>query len=153
LSERVLRSKVYKHYFYSLHMADVRSIPAEKYNKSLAEALKSMPEFKKPEWVDFVKTNKKRPTTEDDFWYKRAASILRQIYIKGIVGVGRLRTRYGGRKNRGGKPSEFRKAGGKIIRIILQQAEAAGFLEKVKEKRSGRQLTAKGKEFLESAAK
>jgi len=136
-------------------MADVRSIPAEKYNKSLAEALKSVPEFEKPEWIDFVKTstNKKRPTTEEDFWYKRAASILRQIYIKGIVGVERLRTRYGGRKNRGGKPSKFKKGGGKIIRTVLQQAEAAGFLEKVKGKKSGRQLTDKGKEFLEGATK
>jgi len=90
-------------------MADIRTIDPEKYNKSLAEALKKIPEFKAPEWAIFVKTgvSKKRPTLEEDFWYKRAASILRQIYIKGIVGVERLRTRYGGRKNRGAKPAEF----------------------------------------------
>ena len=133
-------------------MADVRSIEPSKYNSKLAEALKKMPDFEKPEWVDFVKTSahKQRPTIEVDFWHKRAASVLRQIYIKGIVGVQRLRTRYGGRKNRGQRPPEFRKGGGKIIRTILQQAETAGFLEKVKEKKSGRKLTTKGKEFLES---
>src|SRR3989338_8379189 len=133
-------------------MADVRSIEPSKYNSKLAEALKKMPDFEKPEWVDFVKTSahKQRPTIEVDFWHKRAASVLRQIYIKGIVGVQRLRTRYGGRKNRGQRPPEFRKGGGKIIRVILQQSESAGLVEKVKGKKSGRKLTDKGRQFLET---
>src|SRR3989344_4495286 len=134
---------------------DIRVIPAEKYNSLLAEALKKLPEFKKPEWVDFVKTSshKARPNIEPDFWYKRIASILRQIYIRGLVGVQRLRTRYGGRKKRGSKPAEFRKSGGKIIRIILQQAESAGLIEKIKDKKAGRKLTSKGRVFLEDLAK
>ena len=134
-------------------MADVRSIQAYKYNERLAEALKKVSEFEQPEWSKLVKTstNKKRPPIEQDFWHKRTASILRQIYIRGIVGVERLRTRYGGRKDRGSKPPEFRKGGGKIIRTILQQAEKAGFVEKVKDKKSGRKLTEKGKDFLEKA--
>ncbi|MBS3077412.1 40S ribosomal protein S19 [Candidatus Pacearchaeota archaeon] len=134
---------------------DIREIQSEKYNKALAEALKSIKEFEKPEWVDFVKTSvhKTRSTVEEDFWYKRSASILRQIYIKGIVGVERLRTRYGGRKDRGQRPPEFRKGAGKMIRLSLQQAEKAGFVEKVKTpKKSGRQLTETGKAFLESVA-
>ena len=133
-------------------MIDIRTIEAGKYNSLLAEALKKVPEFKKPEWADFVKTSthKQRPTSEVDFWQRRTASILRQIYIHGIVGVERLRTRYGGRKDRGQRPPEFRKSGGKIIRVILQQAEAAGFVEKVKEKKSGRKLTDKGRQFLEA---
>ena len=136
-------------------MANIRTVEPGKFNKLLAEALKKLPEFKKPEWVDFVKTgiNKQRPTSEEDFWQKRAASVLRQIYIKGIVGVQRLRTRYGGRKNRGVRPAIAVKGGGKIIRVILQQAELAGFTEKIKGKRSGRQLTKKGKDFLEILVK
>lgn len=136
-------------------MADIRTIRPEKYNKSLAEALKKLSEFQKPEWIDFVKSSahKVRPVIEVDFWHKRAASILRQIYIRGTVGVQRLRTRYGGRKKRGVKPAEFRKSGGKIIRTILQQAEKAGLLEKSKEKKAGRKLTPKGKSFLEGFAK
>lgn len=136
-------------------MIDIRTIEAGKYNSMLAEALKSIAEFKKPEWIDFVKssTHKARPIAEPDFWHKRAASILRQIYIRGIVGVERLRTRYGGRKDRGQRPPEFRKGGGKIIRTILKQAESAGLIEKVKEKKPGRKLTQKGKEFLEEVAK
>jgi len=130
----------------------IYEIPADLYNKKLAEALKKNPEFKIPEWAFFVKSSvsKERPPIDEDFWFKRAASILRQLYIHGVVGVGRLRTRYGGRKNRGMKPEEFRKASGKIIRVILQQAEKAGLAEKVKDKKAGRRLTEKGKEFLES---
>lgn len=133
-------------------MVDIRTIESGKYNALLAEALKKVPEFKKPEWADFVKTSthKQRPSSELDFWHKRTASILRQIYIRGIAGVERLRTRYGGRKDRGQRPPEFRKSGGKIIRVILQQAEAAGFVEKVKDKKSGRKLTDKGRQFLEA---
>ena len=112
-----------------------------------------MPEFKQPEWSYYVKTGtaKQRPPEDDDFWYKRAASVLRQIYIHRVVGVNRLRTRYGSRKNRGMRPEKFRGGSGKIIRTILQQSEKGGLLEKfnVSGKRAGRILTNKGKELME----
>jgi small subunit ribosomal protein S19e len=135
----------------------VYEITPHEYNLKLAEALKKVPEFKEPEWVKFVKSSssKQRPIEDPDFWYKRAASILRQIYKKGIVGVNRLRTRYGSKKNRGVRPERFVKSGGKIIRTILQQSDKAGLTESVKsikgtkEKRPGRKLTPKGKEFME----
>jgi small subunit ribosomal protein S19e len=135
-------------------MVDARSIEAGKYNILLAEALKKSGDFKKPEWVDFVKSSagRERPINEKDFWYKRSASILRQIYINEVVGVERLKTRYGGRKDRGGKPSRFVKGSGKIIRVILQQSEAAGLLTKSEGSKKGRKLTMKGKEFLDKVA-
>ncbi len=135
-------------------MADVRSIEPGKYNAKLADALKEFDEFKKPEWASFVKSgaHKMRPINEPDFWHKRAASILRQFYLNGIVGVGRLRSRYGGRKDYGMAPPHFIKSSGKIVRLIVQQAESAGLVEKAKGKRAGRQLTSKGKQFLEKAA-
>ncbi len=131
----------------------IYDLPADEYNKKLAEALKKNHEFKMPDWSYFVKTSvaKSRPPESSDWWFIRIASILRQIYINGIVGVGRLRTKYGGRKNRGVKPERFAKASGKIIRVMLQQSEKAGFLEKVKEgKRFGRRLTKHGKDLLEA---
>lgn len=137
-------------------MVDIRTIEPGKYNNALAEAVKNSGEFEKPEWVSFVKTSvhKERPNIDPDFWYKRAASILRQAYIRGLVGVNRLRTRYGGKKKRGSKPSEFRPSSGKIIRKILQQAEAAGYMEKSKvDNHSGRKLTEKGKKFMEAVLK
>ena len=136
----------------------VYELPSQEYNLKLAEALKKIPEFKQPEWAEFVKSGpgKARPIDDPNFWHKRAASILRQIYKINIVGVNRLRTRYGSKKKRGVRPEEFRKSGGKIIRTILQQSDKAGFTEIVKGikgvrgKKPGRQLTEKGKKFMEN---
>jgi len=138
-------------------MNKVYDLPAQEFNLRLAEALKKVSEFKAPEWVAFVKSGpaKERPIEDDDFWFKRAASILRQIYRKGSVGTNRLRTKYGSKKDRGMKPEKFKRAGGKIIRTILQQCDTAGFTEiqkpvrDVRSKKPGRILTAKGKLFLE----
>lgn len=139
-------------------MNPVYEMNAQEYNEKLAEALKKIPEFNAPEWVLFVKSGsaKERPIDEEDFWHKRSASILKQIYKKGIVGTQRLRTKYGSKKNRGYAPEKFRRAGGKIIRLILQQSDKAGFTEiaeavkGVRERRPGRKLTEKGKKFMEA---
>jgi len=134
-------------------MSIVYEMPVNEYNTKLAQALKEIEEIEAPEWSLFVKSgvSKKRPPQDADFWHKRAASILRQAYTQNIIGVNRLKTRYGSKKNRGMKPERFRKASGKIIRTILQQAEAAGLLEKTDEtsKRAGRKLTEKGRELME----
>ena len=138
-------------------MNAVFDLKPQEYNLKLAQALKQIPEFKEPEWAQFVKSGpaKERPIDDEDFWHKRSASILRQIYLKGIVGVNKLRTKYGSKKDRGMRPEEFRKAGGKIIRTILQQSDRAGFTEiaksirGVRSKKPGRQITDQGKKFLE----
>jgi small subunit ribosomal protein S19e len=123
-----------------------------KYNLALAEALKKFPEFNPPEWSLYVKSGvaKERVPTDPDFWYKRVASILRQLYLKGVVGVERLRNRYGSKKARGMKPAKQRKSSGKMIRVMLQQAERVGFVEKVDRLQFGRRLSSKGREFLDS---
>ena len=139
-------------------MNPVYELNAQEYNLKLAEALKEFHDIKAPDWSYFVKSgpSKERPIDDPNFWHKRTASILRQIYIRGIIGVSKLRTKYGSKKNRGFQPEEFRKASGKIIRKILQQTDAAGLTEIAKEikgvrtKRPGRQLTLRGKEFMEA---
>ena len=135
-------------------MTTVYDVDPGKFNEKLSGELKKMEEFKMPEWASFVKAGpaKSRPPQDIDFWYKRTASILRQLYVRGVVGVNRLKTKYGGRKQRGGRPEEFRKAGGKMIRTMLQQAEKAGVVEKSAGKRKGRQLTKKGLEFMNKTA-
>ena len=138
--------------------SSVYEMSPQEYNLKLAEALKNVPEFKEPEWIAFVKSSpsKERPIEDPDFWYKRSASILRQIYKNKVVGVNRLRTKYGSKKNRGMQPEKFMKSGGKIIRTILQQSDKAGFTESfkgikgTKDKKSGRRMTEQGKKFLEA---
>ncbi len=133
-------------------MLTARDVPADILIERLKEKLKEMPEIKPPEWAKYVKTgsHKERPPQQDDWWYIRAASILRTIYLRGPVGVEKLRTKYGGRKDRGVRPERFRKASGHIIRKIMQQLEQARLLEKVE--RKGRRITPKGQSLLDRLA-
>lgn len=133
----------------------VHDVDAQLFIGALAKKLEGIDEFKMPEWAGYVKTgrSKERVPDRDDWWYIRAASVLRTVYVKGVIGVSRLRTKYGSRKNRGMRPEKFYKSSGKIIRVILQQASKVGFVEAVKDKKAGKRLTKKGISFLENVAK
>ena len=130
----------------------VREVKADRLIGALKEELKRMEELAPPQWSRYVKTgtSRERPPEQPDWWYTRAASILRRIYIDGPVGVSRLRTYYGGRKNRGQAPEHSRRGSGKIVRTILQQLEKAGLV--TKEEKKGRKLTQKGADLLEKTA-
>ncbi len=132
-------------------MVSAKDVPADALIKSLTEELKKIPEINPPEWALFVKTgpHAERRPVNDDWWYVRCASILRKISIEGKVGVGRLRTWYGGRKNFGSAPEHHVDAGGKIIRTALQQLEKAGL---VKKEKVGRSLTPKGSSLVNKTA-
>jgi small subunit ribosomal protein S19e len=128
--------------------------PSELIEK-VTEKLKTMQEIKPPEWAAFVKTgvSKERPPLRKDWWYVRAASILRKVYRFGPIGVSKLRTKYGSKKNRGVKPEHFYKGSGSIIRKTLQQLENAGLLQKVEKGiRKGKVITPKGKSLLDKTA-
>lgn len=133
-------------------MVTARDVSALELIRKLKEELKKSKEINPPVWAKFSKSgiHRERPPQQPDFWYVRAASILRRIYLDGPVGVQRLRTYYGGLKKRGYKPSRFRRAGGAMIRKMLQQLETAGFIDKVD--KGGRKITSKGKKLLDSVA-
>jgi len=125
-------------------------VSQEQLIKELSTELK--PKIAMPEWAQFVKTgmHKERPPVDQDWWYMRAASVLRQVYLKGPIGVSKLKFKYGGRKtNRGMKPEKFFKGSGKIIRTILQQLEQAQLVQTEKKGlHKGRVLTPSGKSFV-----
>ena len=128
--------------------------PSELIEKT-GEELKKTESVKPPVWAAFVKTgvHKERPPVKDDWWYVRAASVLRKIYRLGPIGVSKLRVGYGGKKNRGYKPEHFYKGSGNILRKILQQLEKEGFVKiDLKSRHKGRLITAKGKKFLDGIA-
>jgi len=121
----------------------------------VARELKEKGLISQPDWAKFVKTgaHKERPPVQKDWWYIRAAAILRTVYKDGPIGVSKLRSKYGGRKNRGVKPEKFRKASGAIIRKILQQLESAGLIMQKKEGvHKGRIIAPKGVSLLNKAA-
>lgn len=130
-------------------MASINDVEPRKLIEAVAKDL----DITMPEWAQFVKTgaHAERPPVEDNWWKIRAAAILRTIYKDGPVGVSKLRTKYGGRKNRGVKPHRFYKASGKIIRTMLQQLESAELVKKA-EKGKGRIISAKGQAVLDNAA-
>lgn len=130
-------------------------VDAQELIAKTAEELKRVPEIKAPEWAPFVKLgmHKERPPANSDWWFVRTASILRTVYRLGPVGVSKLRTKYGGKKNRGTKKEHHYKGSGSILRKSLQQLEKAGFV-KFSEKgvHKGRIITPKGKAFLDKIA-
>jgi small subunit ribosomal protein S19e len=132
---------------------NLKEIPADVLIEKAAQKLKSMDEFRPPEWARFAKTgvNRERAPSQEDWWWTRAAAVLRKIGLEGTVGVERLRKEYGGRKNRGHKPEHKKKASGSVIRKVVQQLEAAGFVEM--QKTRGRKITRKGSSFLMDVSK
>jgi len=132
-------------------MVNAYDVPASELIDAVAKELKNNEKIKPPEWIIYAKsgTHKERPTQGSEFWYLRGASMLRKIYMKGSLGTQRLRAEYGGKKNRGAKPEEHRKAGGAIIRKLLQQLDTAGYVKKGKK---GREITPAGQKFLDNTA-
>ena len=132
-------------------MTTVYDIPADMLIRQVAEELKKNSQIQPPDWAAFAKTgvHKEMPPENNDWWYVRAASVLRRIYTDGPVGIERMRSIYGGKRNRGPAPSQFRKGSGAIIRTIFQQLEAAGYVSHGKE---GRTVTAAGRSFLDNTA-
>lgn len=134
-------------------MVTVRDVDARKLVLAVKEELKKVKEIQPPAWSMYAKSgvSRQRPPEEADFWHIRGASLMKRIYINGPVGVEKLRTFYGGRKRRRTKPARFRKSSGSVIRELLQQLEAAGFVEKEKNS-AGRKITPKGRKFLDNIA-
>ncbi len=132
-------------------MVTVYDVTPNKLVAKVAEKLKSM-SIPAPAYLGTVKSgaHRQRLPQHKDFWYIRLASLLRNAYVHGTVGVSSLRSHYGGKKARGVKPEEKRKAGGSIIRKGLQALEKVGLLVK---KKKGREISAAGKKLLDSAAK
>ena len=128
-------------------------IPASTLIEKIANYLrKNVDEVTAPQWAYIVKTGvqAQRQPENPDWWYVRCASILRKIFIHGPLGVEKLRSQYGGRKDYGCKPEHAVKSGGAIIRKSIQQLEAAGFVETLGIR--GRIATQKGRRLLQELA-
>jgi small subunit ribosomal protein S19e len=119
----------------------------------LARHLKEeVDEINPPTWTSFVKTgiHSQRPPRDPDWWFTRCSSILRKIYVKGPIGIERLRSEYGGRLDRGAKPEHARKGSGAVVRKALQQLQTAGLVQPLKNE--GKVVTNKGRQLLDRLA-
>jgi small subunit ribosomal protein S19e len=132
-------------------MTTVYDASADHLIRKVAEELKKRKEITPPPWAAFAKTgaHKEMPPEDPDWWYVRVAAVLRRVYVDGPLGVERMRSFYGGKKNRGSKPNAFRKGSGSILRKSLQQLEAAGL---VIHDKTGRRVSPAGMAFLDNMA-
>ncbi|VVB75785.1 30S ribosomal protein S19e [Candidatus Tiddalikarchaeum anstoanum] len=136
-------------------MVNVLDVDAQKFVEELTKELQKSEKLKPEEWSFLVKSgmHKENPPIQKDFWYRRAASMLRNIYIHGPKGVQKLKVKYGGKKKRGTRAEKRFNSGGKIIRTIFKQLEGEGLVSKVlKEGKKGRQLTPKAVKMMDNLA-
>jgi small subunit ribosomal protein S19e len=125
-------------------------VPPSALIERLARHLKQeVDEISPPAWTPFVKTgiHAQRPPTNPDWWFIRCASILRKIYVKGPIGIEKLRAEYGGRIDRGAKPEHARKGSGAIVRKAIQQLQTAGLVKPLRNE--GKVVTSEGRRLLD----
>ncbi|KAI8902096.1 ribosomal protein S19e [Globomyces pollinis-pini] len=134
------------------HGVTVKDVSAQAFVKAYSAYLKRTGRLEVPKWVDLVKTgpHKELAPYDPDWFYVRAASIARHVYLRKGTGVGGLRKNYGGSVNRGSRPSRHRDASGSVARKCMQALEKISVLEL--DPVAGRQITADGQKDLDRIA-
>lgn len=132
-------------------MPTVYDVPAQELIERLKDYLKKEGVINPPQWFAYVKTgsHSERPPQDPDWYYYRAASMLRKIYLHGPLSVKELAKAYGGRKRNGYALAHSRIAGRAHIRKLLRDLEAAGYIRKEK---MGRVITPAGRSLLDKIA-
>jgi small subunit ribosomal protein S19e len=133
-------------------MPTPHNIPAQQFITQLTKYIKdNIDAVQPPPWAPMVKTSSttQRQPENPEWWYTRAASILRKIYLHEPIGTQHLRADYGGRTGKKVSREHARKGAGTNIRKIMQQLETAGLIEK---NPKGRTITKEGRKTLDRLA-
>ncbi|KFK25779.1 hypothetical protein AALP_AA8G159300 [Arabis alpina] len=130
----------------------VKDVSPHDFVKAYASHLKRSGKIELPLWTDIVKTGRLKELApyDPDWYYIRAASMARKIYLRGGLGVGAFRRIYGGSKRNGSRPPHFCKSSGGIARHILQQLETMSIVEL--DTKGGRKITSSGQRDLDQVA-
>ena len=106
-------------------MVTVYDVPAEQLILKTAQKLKENPNIVPPEWAEYVKTGRhtEKAPSQDDWWYTRAASIMRKLYVKGPMGSSKLAAEYGGYADKGSMPNRAVKGSRNIARKCMRQPD------------------------------
>jgi small subunit ribosomal protein S19e len=134
-------------------MTHPTDVPVSALLPRLASELKSRAAVAPPPWAAFAKTgvHKQRAPVDPEWWYLRSASVLRKVYLKRAIGVSRLSSEYGGKRDRGSAPYHARTGSRSVLREIVQQLEKAGLLQPYKGR--GRRVTAAGQKLLDGVSR
>jgi small subunit ribosomal protein S19e len=149
----------------------VKDIAAHDFINAFAAYLKKSGKFKVPEVSDLISSGLliARPLVSRNWALMiqigsmselvcilTVAAIARQIYFRRSIGLTSLRAHFGGKVDRGVRPSHQQKGSGKLIRYCLKQLSDMGIVGIIKEETEddagktqvfrtlGRQITKKG---------
>merc|ERR1712075_25385 len=132
----------------------VKDVPADDFIKACADFLKRQTKFDVPKYHDIVKTAtfKELAPYDEDWFYVRAASVARKVYLRKGTGVGALKKWYGGSSgnHRGTRKAHFTTASGAIIRKAMLELEKLEMMEKTGD--GGREITSKGRAEMDRIA-
>jgi small subunit ribosomal protein S19e len=133
-------------------MTTVYDVPPDMLIAKVTEKLRANDKITTPAWAPFAKTgvHREKAPYERDWWHTRVAAVLRKVYTMGPIGVSKLRSEYGGTRDRGAAPNRARSGSGSIIRESLQQLEAAGLV--TTQKGDGRAVSAAGRKLCDASA-
>jgi len=130
-------------------MSSVKDVNQQKFVVAFAEFLKKSGKMTVPEWAELIKLarfNEQGPV-DRDWFYVRAASVARHLYIRAPAGVNSFTKIYGARKSNGSAPSHFARGSQSVSRRILQALESMALVEKHPD--GGRRLTPQGRRDMD----
>jgi small subunit ribosomal protein S19e len=133
-------------------MTTAYDVPAERLIDKVAAQFKKESKVQPPEWSAYAKTgvHKEKSPAQSDWWYTRLAAVLRRVYTDGPIGTERVAALFGGKEDRGSKPSKARAGSRAVARHCLKQLEELGYVS-VQEKR-GRVISPAGQSLLDNAS-
>jgi len=133
--------------------ATVKDVAPREFIIALAAHFKKSGKIELPAWHDLIKTGKAKELCpqDPDWYYLRAASIARKIYLRGGIGVGAFTKVYGQGQRNGASPSHFATSSKGLLRHILQQLQEIDLVAKRKDKK-GRWITRNGQRELDTIA-
>lgn len=131
-------------------MTTVYDVPPGLLIERLKDQLEKEGKVKPPEWAKYARTGvqTEKAPVQKDWWYRRVASVLRKVYVKGPIGSARLAAEFGGRRDDGSAPYHPRRGSRSIAREAMQQLESLGYLSKAEKK--GRKITPSGRKLLDN---
>merc|ERR1712076_126360 len=129
----------------------VKDVNPQLFVKAFAAHLKKS-KLKVPEFVEIVKTSKGNELgpTDPDWFYVRAASVARHVYLRPNVGVGAVRKIYGSAKRNGTRPNHFCLGSSSVARKVLQSLEGIKLI--TKDVNGGRSIAPTGRRDMDRIA-
>merc|ERR1711862_274229 len=116
----------------------LKDVPTNDFIAAYANYLKKHNKITPPAWHDLVKTGHLHELApyDEDWFFTKAAAVVRKVYIKPHLGVGKMAQLFGGKKRYGSARKHNAKASKGVIRAALKALEDAGILMRYNDKKN-----------------